>query len=75
MFTPLDVLNVAPLPISVDLTICPCCGNHEPDIGVRYRNTAYVDEDRNLLTSCGDCWLQDYLYYQDLWDDYNRGRL
>ena len=54
---------------------CPCCERDMPDVERRRRNTAYVDDELNYLVSCGECHARDLEYYQELWDDYWRGRL
>lgn len=58
----------------VDLTVCPCCLRHSADVACRVRNSAYVDDSLNYLTSCGDCYREDTEHLQDLWDEYNNSR-
>ena len=52
-----------------DMTVCPICGESKPDVERRHRNTMYNDDESNYLTSCMDCFQEDWDYYQELWDD------
>lgn len=49
---------------------CPCCGELRPDVEVRRRNTAYVDDDLNYLESCLLCYEGDCQYFDELWAMY-----
>lgn len=60
--------------IPVDLTICPHCGRPSRDVASRRINTAYVDDNLNQRTECGQCHSRTIEYYDELWDDYNRSR-
>lgn len=60
------------------------CGECEGEIKERHGNTAYhySEEDRkigkpdpNLIVSCEVHYQMHYDYYQELWDEYYRGRL
>lgn len=55
--------------------ICPCCEREMSDVEKRHRNTAYQNEESNWLESCGECFEQDYEFFQELWDDYYGSRL
>lgn len=59
----------------IDLTICPLCDRASETIALRRINTAYEDDGLNFQTGCWDCFDRTIEYYDDLWDEYNRGRL
>jgi hypothetical protein len=61
-------------PIAVE-RVCPCCERLRTDVISRRQNTAYVDDTLNWLDSCLDCWLAADLYWAEMWDEYNRGRM
>ncbi len=50
--------------------ICPCCKKEVDDLAKRKLNTAYVEEDRNWLTSCGDCFEETVSHYSNLWAEH-----
>ncbi len=54
---------------------CPCCEKEADEIERRRMNTAYVDDDSNWMISCLPCFDEMEEYWQERWDDYNRGRL
>lgn len=56
------------------LTICPVCKKMMPDVGRRQRNTAYVNEDLNFLTSCQKCHDADEEYWSEQWQEYYSSR-
>ncbi len=49
---------------------CPCCERRSKSIESRRRNTRYVDDDLNFITSCDDCFREDDRYWKEQWDDY-----
>ena len=53
------------------LGFCPCCERYfRYSITTQRRNTAYVEEADNWLTSCKECHNEDDAYFADLWDQY-----
>ena len=53
------------------LGYCPCCERYfRYGITTQRRNTAYVEEADNWLTSCKECHDEDDSYFADLWDQY-----
>lgn len=50
--------------------VCPCCKSYMPDIATRRINTAYVNDELNWQTSCGECFLETVDHYNELWDTY-----
>lgn len=56
---------------------CPCCGRWRMNIERRRRNTAFCEEydEMNYLTSCEDCFDEDWECYTELWEEFNHGRL
>lgn len=53
---------------------CPRCQSRGK-ITLEHQNCAYVDEMSNYYWLCRDCHQEVYDLYQELWDDYNSGRL
>ena len=49
--------------------VCPCCHAFSR-VDRRRLNTAYVDDERNYLESCRDCFEAEVEHYADLWADY-----
>jgi len=46
------------------------CGRWSWSIRRRRLNTAYVDEERNYMYSCRECYEEAYEYYAERWADY-----
>ena len=60
----------------VVLGYCPCCERYfKWPVTVEHRRTAYCNDADNYLTSCKECHREDDAYFEDLWDEYNAGRL
>ena len=58
------------------LGYCPCCGRYfRWRITTKRRLTQYCDEKQNYMTACVECHQDDYDYYDELWREYNAGRL
>lgn len=52
---------------------CECCG--DPG-GVRYRqNTMYNDDERNFVTLCPECRIENDEHWEEMWKEYYRGLL
>ncbi len=49
-----------------------CClyCRREGKVARRRKNTAYVDEKRNWMESCRECFQEAVEYYADLWQQY-----
>lgn len=58
------------------LGYCPCCDRYFrwPVMTAR-RHTQYCDESNNYMTSCRECHEEDNAYFDELWREYNAGRL
>jgi hypothetical protein len=55
---------------------CPCCGLYfNWPVTTKRRHTQYCDEANNYMTSCKECHHEDDAYYDELWREYNAGRL
>lgn len=54
---------------------CEYCQNYhnESEIQKRRLNSAYIDDDKNWMTSCIDAYEEAVSYYEDLWHDYYSG--
>lgn len=53
---------------------CPCCQrNRVGPIKTWHRNTAYVNDELNYLTSCVHCIMLDDLNFAYDWADYYNG--
>ena len=59
----------------IGLHRCPCCGRYRWNITNRWMNTAYINDNLNLLESCWTCFLDSEAHWKDMWDDHYRGRL
>lgn len=58
------------------LGYCPWCGHYfRWPVTVRPRHTQYCDEKSNYMTSCRECHEEDNAYFDELWREYNAGRL
>lgn len=58
------------------LGYCPCCGRYfRWRITVERRLTQYYDNKQNYMTACKECHDEDNAYYEELWKEYNAGRL
>ncbi|KZR57887.1 hypothetical protein [Pseudobacillus badius] len=53
---------------------CPKCGLPAKRI-LAHTNTAYVDELSNYQWVCEDCHEEIEAYYEELWAEYNSGRI
>lgn len=54
---------------------CPCCGAWQYGVLKRRLNTAYCNEDSNWQVSCERCYEKSIDYYNEMWAEYNAGRL
>lgn len=55
---------------------CPCCNRYfRKLVTTERRHTEYCEQRNNYLTACRDCHLDDDAYYDELWKEYNAGRL
>ena len=55
---------------------CPWCGRYfRYKVSTEIRNTQYADPASNWITACKDCRDEDYAYFEELWKEYNAGRL
>jgi hypothetical protein len=60
----------------VILGYCPYCGRYfKWRITTERRLTQYCDEKQNYMTACKECHADDNDYYEELWREYNAGRL
>ena len=58
------------------LGYCPCCGLYFTwPVTTERRHTQYCDEANNYMTSCKECHEEDNAYFDELWREYNAGRL
>lgn len=48
---------------------CPGC-NRRRLVKRRRLNTAFVDDKKNFLLSCWECFQNEWDYYADQWSDY-----
>lgn len=58
-----------------ELKKCPCCNKWSYTVEMRARNTQYVDDESNYLTSCAVCYGDDCEYYAERWAEYYSGLL
>ena len=49
---------------------CPCCGRVSFTIKNRRMSCRYVEEERNWLYSCNDCYEEEQSHWREMWDDY-----
>lgn len=54
---------------------CPMCRTRHLKITVEHQNCTYVDKMSNYYWLCMECHKEVYDHYQELWDEYNAGRL
>lgn len=54
---------------------CGGCCRFQPDIAVRRMSTLYSDAEMNYIFCCGECFDEVEEYWEERWDEYNRGRL
>lgn len=52
---------------------CDYCDRESLTVKIRRRNTAYVDDTMNFVSSCILCWMEQE--WEAMWDEYWRGRL
>lgn len=58
------------------LGYCPYCDHYfQWPITTTRRHTQYCEEANNYLTACKKCHYEDDAYYDELWREYNAGRL
>ena len=58
------------------LGYCPCCGRYfRWPVTTTRRHTQYCEESNNYMTSCRECHEEDNAYFDELWREYNAGRL
>ena len=58
------------------LGYCPCCDRYlRWPVTTTRRLTQYCEELNNYMTSCKECHYEDDIYYEELWKEYNAGRL
>ena len=50
-------------------SVCPCCGERKVALR-RRRNTKYVDDSKNYLYSCLECFQDDSDYWSGKWEEY-----
>ena len=55
------------------LGFCPMCGRCFQKIERRRLCTAYVDDERNYVKTCEDCFVETNDYYHGLWMEYYNG--
>ena len=65
-----ETVNDVPLP-----TNCPICGQPDHSSGTavvanRRLNTSYVDDEKNWLISCKECFDRMFYQYEEMWADY-----
>lgn len=55
---------------------CHCCGRWRTDVTRRRRNTAFCEEydEMNYLTSCKECFDEDWDYYAERWNEFYHSR-
>jgi len=41
----------------------------------RYQNTMYLNDEDNIVHMCDQCAAKNDDYWQEMWDEYNRGRI
>lgn len=49
---------------------CPICEKNRYTVEKRPRDTSYVDDENNYLTSCIECYARDCEYYAERWAEY-----
>lgn len=49
---------------------CPICGERRKDVESRRQNTAYVNDESNFVTSCGECYEEIQEYWAERWQEY-----
>lgn len=54
---------------------CPHCGRYRWHVARRYQGTAYIDNRLNYVSTCIPCYDEVIEYWEEMWDDYYRGRL
>ncbi len=58
------------------LGYCPCCGRYfRWRVTTERRHTEYHELKANYLTACKECHEEDDAYFDELWKEYNAGRL
>lgn len=58
------------------LGYCPCCGRYlRWPVTTERRHTEYHEMKDNYLTACKECHYEDDSYFDELWKEYNAGRL
>lgn len=55
------------------LTECQACGETKTTVKRRRLNTLYANDEQNHLTSCLECFVDTWDYYEDLWVATDRG--
>lgn len=53
--------------------VCQKCGDEGAER--RRQNTAYCEDDRNYVTLCPACHLENDLHWREMWADYYGGCL
>jgi hypothetical protein len=53
---------------------CGCCQRLQGGIELRRLNTAFANDEENLMRSCLPCYEEMYAYYEERWADYYAGR-
>jgi len=49
---------------------CPMCKRRSKTVERRRQHTAYVEEERNFVICCEECFIEVQKYWQDMWEDY-----
>lgn len=63
-----------PIPY-VECTKCPRCNKYSFSVAHRRQNTAYTDDEQNFVNTCLPCFEEIEKEWEEMWDEYWRGRL